>query len=281
MPYEKIKGDSGKHVSGDLSTFKKYFDVDFIEMSTSPPTEFDKMNIRSVYIMPMMDLSFQRLVSAACGAGFVILCESEYLCWKLFKQKNMFFLACQLAILSSAVESALTSLIFFIPGLRILSMFIVELLIRFIMQASYPIMMLFRLRIICYVHLIFMLIPIFQAALWVGLRCFLVDWYLTRNDHDYRIYSIIQPIATVMFTIQNIAINVFFIILAKKKFENTIHVKNVIIINIIVILLECVVVTTEFLFLTTWDLISTVAQIKVRLELSVLVYIVEPHIPQI
>jgi len=27
------------------------------------------------------------LVLAACSAGLVILCESEYLCWKLFKRK--------------------------------------------------------------------------------------------------------------------------------------------------------------------------------------------------
>ena len=63
----------------------------------------------------------------------------------------------------------------------------------------------------------------------------------------------------------------------KKKVENLIHVRNVIIINIIVILIECVVVTTEFLFSFDWDLVAIVYQFKVRLELSVLDYIVEPY----
>src|ERR1700738_4659293 len=100
-----------------------------------------------------MDIPFQRLVSAACGAGFVIMCESEYVCCKLFKRKTtLFFFVCQLAILSSAIETALTSLIYFMSNLQILSMLIVILLVRFVMHVSYPIMMLLRLKIICDIH---------------------------------------------------------------------------------------------------------------------------------
>lgn len=228
-----------------------------------------------------MDLSFQRLVSAACGSGFVILCESEYLCWKLFKRRNMFFFVCQLAIISSAIANALMSVIYFASDLRQLPMLIVLLLVIFVMIVSYPIMMLLRLRIIYNFHFLYMFIPVMQGILCTILLQFWIKWTLTKNNHDYRIYSIIGPFATISTTVQNIAINVFFIILAKKKFTNTIHVKNVIIINIIVILLECLVVITEFLFSSIWTTAPISYQIRVRLELSVLVYIVEPYRTQV
>jgi hypothetical protein len=225
-----------------------------------------------------MDISFQRLVSIACGAGSVILCESEYISLKLFKKKaNLFFLVCQIAILSSAIATLLTSLIYFIPDLRILPMLIIITLILFIMDVSYPIMLLLRLKIICNFNFVFMLIPVLQGIIWAALKYFWINWILTGNNYYFEIYSILQPITTVSLVIQSISINVFFIILAKKKFENIIHVKYVIIVNVIVILLECVVVTTEFLFLSTWNIISIVSQIKIRLEISVLVYIVSPH----
>ena len=116
-----------------------------------------------------------------------------------------------------------------------------------------------------------------QGILWITLRYFLIQWKLTNDNYYYNIFYIVRPIATSVFTAQGIVINVFFIILAKKKVENLIHVRNVIIINIIVILIECVVVTTEFLFSFDWDLVAIVDQFKVRLELSVLDYIVEPY----
>jgi hypothetical protein len=67
--------------------------------------------------------------------------------------------------------------------------------------------------------------------------------------------------------------------LAKKKFENIINMKTVIIINIIAIILECIIVICEFLFVSTWLVLSIFVQIQVRLELTVLVYIVESHHP--
>jgi hypothetical protein len=216
-----------------------------------------------------------QLISAACGAGSVIVCESEYVCWTLFKRRNMFFFVCQLAILSSAIATAVNGVIHLAPNLQRLPMFIVMLIVGLVMVISYPIMLLLRLRIICRFNIIFILIPIFQGILWSGLKYFWLNWMLTGND--YKIYSIIQPIATAAITAQNITISVFFMVLAKKRFENVINMKNVIIINTIAILLESVVVICEFLFLSTWLVLSIFVQIQVRLELTVLAYIVEPH----
>jgi ribose/xylose/arabinose/galactoside ABC-type transport system permease subunit len=75
-------------------------------------------------------------ISAACGAGAVLVCESEYLCWKLFKRKNIFFFVCQLAILSSAIATAVNGVIHLVPDVP---MFIVMLIVGFIMVTSYPI----------------------------------------------------------------------------------------------------------------------------------------------
>ena len=106
-----------------------------------------------------------RLISAACGAGSVIVCESEYVCWKLFKRRrSMFFFVSQLAILSSAIATAISGVIHLVPDLQRLPMFIVMLIVGLVMVISYPIMLLLRLRIICKFNLIFMLIPIFQGG---------------------------------------------------------------------------------------------------------------------
>ena len=218
-----------------------------------------------------------RLFSAACGAGAVLVCESEYLCWKLFKRKNIFFFVCQLAILSSAIATAVNGVIHLAPDVPRLPMIIVMLIVGAVMVTSYPVMILLRLKIIYNIHPIIMCVPIFQGIVWSGLKYFWLNWMLTGND--YKIYSIIQPISTIAFTVQDIAINVFFIVLAKKKFENIINLKIVIIINTIAIILELVVVICEFFFISTWFVISIFIQIQVRLQLSVLVYIVERHHP--
>ena len=47
-----------------------------------------------------------------------------------------------------------------------------------------------------------MCVPIFQGN---GQGNFWLNWMLTGND--YKIYSIIQPISTIAFTVQDIAIN--------------------------------------------------------------------------
>lgn len=143
--------------------------------------------------------------------------------------------------------------------------------------ASYPMMILLRLKIICRIHPIIMYIPIIHAIIWGILRYFLIKWYLTHDNYYYHIFYIVRPTITTTFSIQNIIINVFFIILAKKKFTNLIYVRNVIIINIIVILIECVIVITEFLYPIVWDFILIPYQIMIKLELSVLDYIIETY----
>src|ERR1700692_2645526 len=148
------------------------------------------------------------LVSAACSAGLVILSESEYLCWKLFKRKmSVFFVVSQLAILSSAMSTALSGLSFFISYLDKLPMFVVTPVVRFVMVVSYPMMILLRLKIICNIHPIIMCVPIMQGILWITLRYFLIQWKLTNDNYYYNIFYIVRAIATSVFTAQGIVIN--------------------------------------------------------------------------
>lgn len=224
-----------------------------------------------------MDLVLQKLILTASGAGFVLLCESEYLCWKLFKRKiSIFFFTCQLAILSSAIAT-IFSLVISISSLQTLPVLVIIALIDFVIVISYPMMILLRLRIICRIHSIIMCMPIIHATVWAILRYFEIKWYLTHNDYYYHTFYIIRPIFSSTLYIQNIIINVFFIILSNNKFRNLIHVRNVIIINIIVILIECTLLVTEFIYPSIWSGIGIFYQIIVRLELSVLDYIIEPH----
>ena len=77
---------------------------------------------------------------------------------------------------------------------------------------------------------------------------------------------------------QNIVINVFFIVIAMKRHQNIVHVKSVIIVNIIVIILECLKITMEFLVDDKWVIASAIfviGQIKVRLEIEILSYIIQ------
>lgn len=219
------------------------------------------------------------LVPAVCGAGLVILCESEYSCWRLFKKRGtLFFQITQLAILSSVLGTVLTSFAYFIPTLQTLVVFLIIIsVIKFLQDISYLMMMLLRLRFIWDFSIIIAYIPLLQDILWTTLRYFWISWILTSNNHYYKIFSVIQPISTILFTVQNVAINIFFIIVAIKTFEDVISIKHVIIVNIIVIIFECVVVIIEFLFVSTWIVwvvIAIVSQIRVRLEIDILVYIV-------
>lgn len=224
-----------------------------------------------------MDLPLKRLIAAASGAGFVILCESEYACCNLFKDKtSLFFFICQLAILSSALQTALTSLVYFKPVLQTLSMLIVILLIRLVMDISYPMMTLLRLKIICKLHPVLMYIPIFQAVVWIALKYFWVIWILTGKYYSEA--SIILRATIGLTIIQNIIINILFIVVAKRKFENTIHLKYVVIVNVILIMIECIILASSFLLFSSWDLGSIMFQISIRLEITVLVYIVKPHV---
>lgn len=189
----------------------------------------------------------------------------------------MFFVVTQLTILSSAIMNALTSIAFFAPYLETLPMLIIISVVSLVMAASYPMMILLRLKIICKIHFIVMCIPVAQALIWIVLRYFLIKWQLTGDDYYFNICYILQPTATTALTVQSVAINVFFIIVAKRKFEKLVDITAVAIVNIIVILIECALLTCEFIFLSTWNFMAFAYQIKARLELSVLVYIIDPH----
>jgi hypothetical protein len=219
------------------------------------------------------------LVSAACGAGFVVLCESEYNSWRLFKKKKtLFFAITQLAILSTALGTALGGLIYFILSLRILPMLVIILIDRLAQNISYPIMILLRLKIICSFPTAIMYIPILLGIVLATFKYFWISWILTGSRYYFNTFSILELVALATLSIQSIAINIFFIIQAVKKFDHVIHIKYVIIVIIIIIILECSVVITAILFLSDWALwvaISIVYQIKTRLEISILAYITE------
>jgi hypothetical protein len=226
-----------------------------------------------------MDLSSQRLISAICGAGIVLLFESEYACLKLFKQRTtLFFFICELSIMSSALGTGLATSVYFLYNLRILLMLIIITLTKFVQNVSYPIMILLRLRFVRNFSVYIMYIPVVLAAILTALRFFWIGWILTGDYYYFDVYFIIQPITTTLLTIQSIVINIFFIVIAIKHFENVVHIRSVVIVNIIVIALECVKVLIEFLFTDGWIIlcvIPIITQIKVRLEIDILSYIVQ------
>jgi hypothetical protein len=219
------------------------------------------------------------LVAAASGAGFVLLCESEYACLRLFKRRTtLFFYACQLAILSSALLSAWNILLYYEQNLRLLSTLVISVIIRCIHDMSYPIMILLRLRFIHNFPLIIMYIPVILAIIVSPLRYFNIRWLLTGEEYYLHILFIIMPIITVLLTVEYIIINIFFIVVAIKHFENIVHIRHVVIINIIVIILECAGGEILLLFVDGWGwailcILSIVIQIEVRLEIDILSYI--------
>lgn len=222
---------------------------------------------------------FQNLISGICGAGVVILCESEYSSWRLFKRKtSLFFLVTQLAILSCASINALASLLYFIPSLQILAMFIIFALVKFVTDVAYPIMMLLRLKLICRISKIIMWIPLLLGILWLVLKYFWINCISTSSNHSCQIFLIIQIITAICFAVENVIINIFFAIIVIKKFKNTINIGCMIIVTIIIIILECFIIIVEFLYLIIWFqwvVVAIVSQLKVRFEIEILAYIVE------
>jgi hypothetical protein len=219
------------------------------------------------------------LVSGICGAGIILFCESEHFCLKLFKRRTtLFFFIAQLAIWSSAAETALTTSVCLLPNLRVLPMLVVILIAKCMQNISYPVMILLRLRFVHDFPVIIMYIPVVLAVIFAILRFFWIHWILTGETYYFNVFFIIQPITTILLTVQNILINIFFIVIAIKRFRNIVHIRFVVIVNLIVIVLECVVVLIEFLIIDGWIalcVISIVSQIKVRLEIDILAYIVQ------
>jgi hypothetical protein len=223
------------------------------------------------------DLSSQRLISGICSAGIVVFCESQLSCLKLFKRRtSLFFFMAQLAICSSALLIALTVSIYFLPNLQVLPMLVIILITKFTLNMSYPLMILLRLTYVRKFPVIIMYIPVVLSVIIATLRVFWVRWILTGESYYFNVFFIIQPISTALFTVQNIIINIFFIIIAIKYFPNVVHVRSVVIVNIIVIILECVRILQEFLIpnqIITLSVIAIIAQIEVRLEIEILSYI--------
>jgi hypothetical protein len=106
------------------------------------------------------------LVSALCSAGVVIFFESEYAYFRIFKRKtSLFSYVCQLSILSTALQIAVISIVYFIPSLRILPMLVVITIIKFLTDSSYPMMILLRLRLVILFPTTIMYIPLVLAAI--------------------------------------------------------------------------------------------------------------------
>jgi hypothetical protein len=226
-----------------------------------------------------MDLSSQRIVSGICGAGIIVLCESEYSCLRLFRRRTtLFFFIAQLAIWSSASETALVSSMYFLHNLRVLPMLVIILIVKTTQYISYPIMILLRLRFVRDFPVIIMCTPVVLTVIIIVLRSFWVRWILTGESQYFNEYFIVRPIATLLFTAENLIINVFFIIIAIKYFQNVVHIKFAVIVNIAVTIFDGVVLLIEFLPINAWISFCTLAivsQIKVRLEIVILSYIVQ------
>jgi hypothetical protein len=229
------------------------------------------------------DLSSQRIVSIISGAGIILFCESEYACFRLFgRRTTLFFFIAQLAIWASASETALSTSIYFLPYLRVLPMLVLISIVRFVQNVSYPIMMLLRLRFVQNFPIYIMYIPVILATIFTALRYYWILSVLTGGRDCFHIYYIIQPITTIILDTQYIAINVFFVVVAIKYFQDIVHIRSAVIINLIVIAIECTVVViafvvTEQCFMPNIILcvISIADQIKVRLEIEILSYIVQ------
>lgn len=221
------------------------------------------------------------LVAASSGVGIVIFCESEYACFKLFKKRTtLFFFICQLTILISGLLTMWNILLYFEHNLQTLLMLTISVIIRCIHDMSYPIMILLRLRIICKFSVMIMYIPIILAIMVSPLRFFNIRWLLTGEKNYLDILFIIMPIITFILTVEYIIINIFFIIIAVKHFQKIIHVRFAVIINIIVIILECGGGEILILFVGDWGLailcvLSVIIQMEVRLEIEALSYIVQ------
>lgn len=225
-----------------------------------------------------MDLSYQKIISAIAGAGIIIFCESIYACFRLFKKRTtLFFFVCQLAICSSCLLNIFNILLYFEFSLRILPTVIISALIKFICDISYPIMVLLRLKIIYYISSIIMYIPVVLAIVLFPLRVINIYWFII-DKKDYNLIFIIFSVLTFAIVIEYIIINIFFIIVAIKRFDNIIHTKFVIIVNIIVIILGGGELL--YLFISKWGwavlcILPVIIQFEVRLEIEILSYITQ------
>lgn len=225
------------------------------------------------------DVSSQRIVSAICSAGIILFCESQLTCFKVFKRRTtLFFFMAQFAICTSALETALSTLAYFSENVRILPMLVIISITIFVQNVSYPIMVLLRLSIVQKFPKYIIYIPLILAIILTSLRYFWIHTIVTGGRYCYNVYHIIQPITTIILNTQYIIINLFFIAIAIKHFQNIVHTRSTVIVNIVVILIECVIVAIEFIvpeLCIILCIISITDQIKVRLEIEILSFIVQ------
>lgn len=226
-----------------------------------------------------MDLSSQRLISGISGGGIVLLCESEYSALKLFKRRTtIFFFVCQLSIWSSALQTALSVSIYFLPDLQVLLMLVIILIARFVLLMNYPMMILLRLRLVRDFSIYIMYIPVIISVILIILRYFWIRWILIGGNYYFHVYFIARIITSIIVAAEFTIINIFFIVIAIKHFENVVHIRSAVIVNIIVIVLQCVVVLIEIIVINqsiVLCVIFFVDQIKTRLEIEILSYIVQ------
>jgi hypothetical protein len=229
--------------------------------------------------MTFMDLSSQRLVSGICSAGFVIFCESEYACFKLFKRRTtLFFFVCQLTIWSTALETALAILLYFMPNLQVPSILVIFLITKGIRDVSHPVMILLRLKMICYFHPIMIYISIVLSVILNVLNVFWICWVATGESYYFNVFLIVEPIIIIIYAIQFIVINISFIVIGIKHFQNIIHIRFIVIVNIIITALICTIVLTRFLHINkmiSFCVMSIISQIIVRLDIEILSCIAE------
>src|SRR4029077_3740139 len=138
-----------------------------------------------------------------CGAGIILLCESEYACLRLFKRRTtLFFFIAQLAIWSSVLDTAVISSMYFTPNLRILPMLVLFLIAKATQSISYPTMILLRLRFVHNFSVIIMCIPIIICVIIIVLRFFWIRWVLTGESYYFNKYYIVRPIPPLLFAVQ-------------------------------------------------------------------------------
>lgn len=221
-----------------------------------------------------------KCIAALVGAGIVIFLESEYSAWTLFhRRQTLFFYVCQLAILSSALFNGISAYAYFTPVVEIVPLYAINTIVEIVMVVSYPTMILLRLRLIHHLHPFVLCAPMLQGILWLVLGIYQTNYALTMDQHFYRVAYILQLTGMVILMVQDVIINVFFIMVARKNFSDVIHIRYVIGVNTMVIALQIASVALTFYFFnigsSALKVIPVIEPIKVRLEIMILAYIAE------
>lgn len=217
-------------------------------------------------------------VAASVGAGIVIFLESEYSAWRLFQRRQtLFFYACQLAIFSSAMFNGISAYAYITPAAEIVPLYTINTIVGILLAVSYPTMILLRLRLIYHLHPLVICAPMLQGILWLVLGIYQTKSALTLDQYFYRVAYILQLTGIVILMVQDVIINVFFIMVARNSFSDVIHIRYVIVVNTMVIALQIASVALTLLFFyidsSALKAIPIIEPIKVRLEIMILAYI--------